>query len=294
MKQRIRVVALCKKEDSILLLKRAGSRVENATNYEFPIGKIEFGEQPDEAMSRVVYEHLDLQAKTLRLSDVITFTELADASQIGNLYIIYDVVLTNNSIDLKKSERYSAYKWVKLSEIGKYELDEASRMVFQITSTKTVRLSAPVISVEPGEHKKGEAVGFATIYTDGGSRGNPGPSGIGYYILGSDGHEIKRGGEFLGFTSSRLAEYYGLKEGLEQAIELGLKKVNFRSDNLMMVNQLNGVYPVKNKDLFQVHEDVLRLISKLDAFSIMHVPREQNRVADAEANRAMDEHARAA
>lgn len=292
MKQRIRVVALCKKEDSILLLKRAGSRVENATNYEFPIGKIEFGEQPDEAMSRVVYEHLDLQAKALRLSDVITFTELADASQIGNLYIIYDVVLSDNSIDLK-SERYSAYKWVKISELGKYELDEASRMVFQITSTKTVRLSTPVISVEPSERKKGEPLGFATVYTDGGSRGNPGPSGIGYYILGSDGHEIKRGGEFLGFTSSRLAEYYGLKEGLEQALELGLKKVNFRSDCLMMVNQMNGVYPVKNKDLLQVHEDVLRLIAKFDAFSIMHVPREQNRVADAEANRAMDEHLRA-
>lgn len=292
MKQRIRVVALCKKEDSILLLKRAGSRVENATNYEFPIGKIEFGEQPDEAMARVVYEHMDLQAKTLRLSDVITFTELFEASQIGNLYIIYDVVLSENSIELK-SERYSAYKWVKLTDIGKYELDEASRMVFQITSTKSVRVATPVISVEPGEQKEGAYVGYATIYTDGGSRGNPGPSGIGYYIIGSDGHEIKRGGEFLGFSTSRLAEYYGLKEGLEQALQLGLKKVNFRSDNLMMVNQLNGVYPVKNADLLQVHEDVLKLITKFDSFSIMHVPREQNRVADAEANRAMDEHLRA-
>ena len=180
------MVALCKKEDSILLLKRAGSRVENATNYEFPIGKIEFGEQPDEAMARVIYEHIDLQAKTLRLSDVITFTELFEASQIGNLYIIFDVALAEKSINLK-SERYSAYKWVKISEIGKYELDEASRMIFQITSTKSVRVSAPVISVEPGEHKSGVSVGYATIYTDGGSRGNPGPSGIGYYIVGSAG-----------------------------------------------------------------------------------------------------------
>ena len=285
------MVALCKKEDSILLLKRAGSRVENATNYEFPIGKIEFGEQPDEAMARVIYEHIDLQAKTLRLSDVITFTELFEASQIGNLYIIYDVALAGKSINLK-SERYGAYKWIKISEIGNYELDEASRMILQITSTKSVRVSAPVISVEPGEHKSGVSVGYATIYTDGGSRGNPGPSGIGYYIVGSDGREIKRGCEFLGFTSSRLAEYYGLKEGLEQAIELGLKKVNCCSDNLMMVNQLNGVYPVKNKDLLQVHEDVLKLIAKFDSFSIMHIPREQNRIADAEANRAMDEHLR--
>ena len=60
----------------------------------------------------------------------------------------------------------------------------------------------------------------------------------------------------------------------------------------MMVNQLNGVYPVKNKDLFQVHEDVLKLISKLDSFSIVHVPREQNVEADAEVNRVIDEHMR--
>ena len=130
---------------------------------------------------------------------------------------------------------------------------------------------------------------FATIYTDGGSRGNPGPSGIGYYIVGADGREIKRGGEFLGMSNSRLAEYYGLKEGLEQAIELGLKRVNFMSDSLMMVNQLNGVYQVKNLDLMQVYSDVLGLLSKLDSYSFTHVPREQNKEADAEVNRVIDE-----
>ena len=289
MKQRIRVSALCKRKDSVLLLKRAGGRVEGATNFELPTGKIEFGEQPDEAMARVIYEYLGVQTGKLQLSDVITFTGLRDASELGNLYIIYDVELGDETINIE-SERYGAYKWVKRSEVDSLILDEASRMVLQITASKITGVSAPVVSVQQSSRLIAPANGFATIYTDGGSRGNPGPSGLGYYILGPDGREIKRGNVFLGFSTSRMAEYYALKEGIEQAINLGLKKVNFRSDSLMLVNQMNGVYPVKNKDLFQVHSDVLKLLSNLDSFSFSHVPREQNREADAEANKAMDAH----
>lgn len=289
MKQRIRVSALCKRKDSVLLLKRAGGRVEGPLNFELPTGKIEFGEQPDEAMARVIYEYLGVQTGRLQLSDVITFTGTIDSSQLGNLYIIYDVELGSDTINIA-GERYGAYKWVKRSEVDSYTLDEASRMVLQITSSKVTGVSAPVISVEQSSRLIVPANGFATIYTDGGSRGNPGPSGLGYYILGPDGRELKRGGEFLGFSTSRLAEYYALKEGIEQAVNLGLKKVNFRSDSLMLVNQMNGVYPVKNKDLIQVHSDVLQLLSNLESYSFMHVPREQNREADAEANKAMDLH----
>ncbi|MBR2741403.1 reverse transcriptase-like protein, partial [Candidatus Saccharibacteria bacterium] len=97
-----------------------------------------------------------------------------------------------------------------------------------------------------------------------------------------------RGGEFLGMSNSRLAEYYGLKEGIEQALELGYKKVNFKSDCLMMVNQMNGIFQVKNKDLMQVHNDVLKLLEKLDSFSFTHVPRSQNEEADAEVNKVID------
>ncbi len=92
----------------------------------------------------------------------------------------------------------------------------------------------------------------------------------------------------MGFSSSRLAEYYGLKEGIEQAIELGLKHVDFRSDSLMLVNQMNGIYKVKNADLMQVHNDVLKLLEKLDSYSFMHVPRSQNVEADAEVNKILD------
>ena len=287
MKQRIRVTAICKKNDEVLLLKRAGGRVEGgAPFFELPQGKIIFGEQPDEAMMRVIYENIGIEASSIRLLDAVTFTNLEGASELGNLYIVYEVQLGDASVKIT-NDRYAAYKWMNSTDTGSLPLEEATMMVLQITATKTGTNAAKIIRTTEGNQVL-PASDFATIYTDGGSRGNPGPSGLGYYIIGADGREIKRGGEFLGFTSSRLAEYYGLKEGLEQAIELGLKKVHFKSDCLMMVNQMNGVYKVKNPDLYQIHADVLKLLENLDSYSFTHVPRGQNEEADAEVNKVID------
>lgn len=282
--------AICKKGGDILLLKRAGGRIDGAeVDFELPTGKIIFGEQPEEAMARVLYEHTGVKTASLQLMDVVTFTSLEGASQLGSLYIIYEVKIDDSATVKITSERYSAYKWTPLNETTNYPLDEATMMVLQITSTKGVEVHSKLRRIGDEGTNNLPASDAATIYTDGGSRGNPGPSGIGYYIVGADGREIKRGGEFLGMSNSRLAEYYGLKEGLEQAIELGLKRVNFMSDSLMMVNQLNGVYQVKNLDLMQVYSDVLGLLSKLDSYSFTHIPREQNKEADAEVNRVIDE-----
>ena len=220
----------------------------------------------------------------------MTFTNLEGASELGNLYIVYEVKIDDRVIKIT-NERYSAYKWVKVADVDASPMEDASLMVLQIVATKVGTPSTRIMQAGEGAQVL-PASDFATIYTDGGSRGNPGPSGIGYYIIGTDGKEIKRGGEFLGFSSSRLAEYYGLKEGLEQAIELGLKRVHFKSDSLMMVNQMNGIYKVKNQDLLQVHADVLKLLENLEAYSFTHVPRGQNVEADAEVNKVIDANVR--
>ena len=161
------------------------------------------------------------------------------------LKLVFEIQLQNDSIKLLE-DRYAAYKWIHQNEMTSVSLSEESMMVLEITATKTGTLSTKIIQVGEESKQVLPVSDFATIYTDGGSRGNPGPSGLGYYIIGPDGKELKRGGEFLGFSTSRLAEYYGLKEGLEQAIELGLKRVHFKSDSLMMVNQMNGIFKVKN------------------------------------------------
>ncbi len=282
MKQRIRVVGIVRKDDKLLLLKRSRGRAEELPSWELPTGKIQFGEQPEEAVSRLFFEHLGAQVKEIRLLDAVTFVGLPGASQLGNLYIIFEVEL-DGEVNVQASERYSAYNFVTPEEMTGLKVDEATLSVFEIEKGRKA-IPAPI----SGPKNETEVLSAATIYFDGASRGNPGPAGIGYVIIGENGEVLKRGGEFIGFATSRVAEYYALKEACEQGVELGLKRVRFIGDNLMVINQMNGIYQVKNQDLMQVHEDILGLISKFDKVAFEHVKRDKNSEADAEANKVID------
>lgn len=276
MKQRIRVVAMVQREGETLIMKKSQGRSDMAPTWELPTGKIKFGEQPEEAIERTLEEYLgvEITKKTL-LHDVVTFMAPQGSSQLSNLYIVYDVRLGAET-KIRPRERYSAYKYIKTEEAGNYCLDEASAIVLGMEGR----------IYERANYK--EVANSATVYVDGSSRGNPGPAGIGYHIVGENGQVLRQGGEFIGFASARIAEYYALKEGCEQAIELGLKTVRFVSDNLMMVNQMNGIYKVKNRDLLPIYDDIQRLLTNFEACAFMHVAREQNTEADAQANLAID------
>ena len=279
MKQRIRVTGIIRRGDEILLLKRAVGKSERLPNYELLVGKIVFGEQPEEAMARLVYDYIGVRTEEVRLRDAITFTSLVGASELANLYIVYEVDIKDESVKIT-TERYSTYKWVKIDDMGALVLDEASLTILEITNGHKGNVVKNI-------GYRGEKI-IAEVYVDGGSRGNPGPSGVGYYILGANGEVLKRGGEFLGFATSRVAEYYGLKEGIEQAVEMGIKSVRFMSDSLMLVNQMNGVYKVKNSDLIQIYDDIWKLLVNVDSYRFGYIRREQNREADREVNRVSD------
>lgn len=282
MRQRIRVIGIVKREEELLFLKRAQGRSLELARYELPTGKIVFGEQPEEAMGRVFLEQTGVRAQRIKLEDVVTFTYLDGASQVGNLYIVYGVDVTEGSKIEVTGERYSAYKWVKTTEVTALNTDEASSEVLRIIREASGRASGARA-----------VANSAIVYVDGGSRGNPGPAGVGYYIVGPNGAVLRKGGEFIGFNTSRVAEYYAVKEGLEQAIELGLRQVRIISDNLMVVNQINGVFKVKNADLVKVNADVRRLLDRFDGWTIEHVMRTDNANADREASRVIDEWIRA-
>ena len=287
MKQRIRVVGIVKDGDSILLLKKAQNRAEEVPAWEILTGKIRFGEQPEEALARSFYEYLGVEVTSLRLVDVVTFIGLSGSSQMENLYIVFEVALPEMA-KLMPMERYTAFKYLKKTELATVRLEDATMSVIDIVSGH----KREAINMKPTDaidDPRGAANG-ATVYVDGGSRGNPGPAAIGYYIVGSDGKVIKRGGEFIGFATSRIAEYYAMKEWIEQAIELGLKRVRFIGDNLMMINQLKGVYQVKSKDLVIIYNDIQKLLKEFDAVSFTHVKRSQNMEADREADKALKGH----
>ncbi len=278
MKQRIRVAGIIQNEKSVLIMKKAQGRIEGAPVWEIPTGKIKFGEQPEEALDRMLEEYLGVETVAkVQLKDVITFMAPQGASRLSNLYIIYTVMLAPET-KIVPRERYTAYKYIKLNETAGYHLDEAS-------------LTALEIEGNDGSQANYKSVAnSATVYIDGCSRGNPGPAGVGYHIVGPNGAVLASGGEFIGFASSRVAEYYALKLGCEKAIELGLKTVRFVGDNLMMINQMNGIYKVKNRDVMAIYQSVRELLGNFEACAFVHVAREQNAKADEQANLAVDRH----
>ena len=277
MKQRIRVVGLIKNADGVLLFKRNRGRSEGPVFWELPTGKIKFGEQPEEAMARSLTEYTGLTANAIKLKDVITFLAPEGSSQLSNLYIIYELGV-NGEIKPEPHDRYTAYKFVKDLNNSSVRLHETTVSVLEIEEGK----------ITPGHSNARETANGVTINIDGASRGNPGPSGIGYCIHDDGGKIIEQGGEFIGFATSRVAEYYAMKKGIDRAIELGYKTVRFVSDSLMVVNQLNGVFTVKNQDILPVYNELQEKITQFEAVSFTHVPRSENTIADSEANLAID------
>jgi len=127
------------------------------------------------------------------------------------------------------------------------------------------------------------------LFTDGGSRGNPGSSACAYAIFDLEGKLIEKSGFYLGITTNNNAEYKGLIHGLERAKALGAENVSVFMDSELVTKQVNGQYRVKNQDLKPLFEKAKELAGHFPKINFSYVPREQNQVADAEVNRILDE-----
>jgi ribonuclease HI len=130
--------------------------------------------------------------------------------------------------------------------------------------------------------------GEIVAYCDGGSRGNPGPSGYGVSIEDAAGHPVADLSEFLGVKTNNFAEYSGLLAALEYALNHGLPRLRVVADSELMVKQMKGQYQVKSPDLRPLWEEAKRRAARLERFEIQHVLRGKNKRADALANQAMD------
>lgn len=129
------------------------------------------------------------------------------------------------------------------------------------------------------------------LHTDGGSRGNPGPSGIGFVLLADDGRELvtlSEGGAFIGEATNNEAEYQALYWGLANARALDVQHVSVRADSELMVKQVKGEYKVRSEGIRPLFEQVKRALAAFGSYDISHVYRKDNARADALANEAMD------
>jgi len=126
------------------------------------------------------------------------------------------------------------------------------------------------------------------LYSDGGSRGNPGPSASGYVLMDMKGEIIESNGEYLNITTNNQAEYHSLLTGLERAYQMGAKVVHSYMDSLLVINQMKGKWKVRHKDLLVAHQKVNSLVNDFEKVTFRHVPRELNKLADAEVNKILD------
>jgi ribonuclease HI len=128
----------------------------------------------------------------------------------------------------------------------------------------------------------------ACLWTDGGSRGNPGPAAYAFVLEAEGGTVLEARGQAIGVATNNVAEYSALVAGLREARERGVDDLEVRSDSELMVKQMRGEYRVKNRDLQALFLDASRLARELGAVTYTHVRREHNELADRLVNEALD------
>jgi ribonuclease HI len=127
-----------------------------------------------------------------------------------------------------------------------------------------------------------------TLEFDGGSRGNPGPAGIGIVIRAADGTPLATLGRYIGRATNNVAEYRALITALQEARKLGGKKILICGDSELIIKQMRGEYRVKHPDMKVLFDEAQSLLAEFEQAKIEHNLRGKNVLADKLANLAMD------
>lgn len=286
MKQRVVVQAILKHEGKVILLRRSQGKQNLIGKYELPGGTINSGEQPDDALRRHIKNStgLDIDHDGLSLRDVLSVSS-REEGDIQHIFIsyLYTKPIDLNSIKLGIS--YDDYIGFDVASGGdSSQLRDSAKWLLGISQAEVRGLDNSSNDV------KNTTTGPVNIiYSDGGSRGNPGPSASAFVILGPSHDVIDQGGEYLGYATSNQAEYMGVLLGLQRARDIGIKNIEFRIDSMLVVNQLKGLYTIKNKELVPINEKIKGLLGSFSRVRFNHVPRELNRQADHLVNKILDE-----
>jgi ribonuclease HI len=171
--------------------------------------------------------------------------------------------------------------YTKLSQRSKNQEILNSNQIFVLTQkhSRSILLLA----------QKNQVMSGLVAYVDGGSLGNPGPSGIGVVIDGCESGPI-RISKWIGHQDNNVAEYVALLEALQCALSLKAKALHVYSDSEVVVRQMRGEYICRSSRLYSLHWTCRKLARAL-SFSISHVPREDNAEANRLANTAVRDRA---
>lgn len=272
-------------DDRFLLLRRSERSNWSGGKYELPGGKIDpQQESMPEAVKREVSEETGI---ALSVNPPV-FHMLTEEWQEKSYIIAAYLVELPQKPSIVLSREHTAYEWASMQDIQRFSLTshthEILKQAFGVAET-SVKQSI-FLKVDDRKTPNSELI----IYTDGGSRGNPGPSASGYVIMDAAETVLEEGGEYLGLTTNNQAEYQAVKLALEQAAKYHPKKITFRIDSELVVRQMNGQYQIKNRDLWPVHGHIKELVALYPKVTFTHVRRELNTLADAKVNEILNTH----
>lgn len=283
LKQKIIIQARIEQDGKVLLLRRKAA--SNDGLYELPGGALEGHEQPEDALRRHLLHDIGVQdVQDYYLADAFSMLSAVE-DDVNYLLLVYKVEIASQ-INFTLGAAYDKHLWSEVTNMLSIPLRDSVQVIFGLYDgmTDLKRTSENSINVAKKSTKY-------VIYTDGGSRGNPGHSAAAYVIYSPDGSILEQAGEYMGVTTNNQAEYRGVLMALERARSLGLSGIEFRIDSMLVVNQLNGIYAVKNRELWPINDRIKTLLSEIRDVRFTHVPREQNTVADGLVNSVLDRRA---
>lgn len=289
MRQRVVVQGLVQKGSKVLLLRRALGAPFLEGKYELPGGEVDYGEQPEDAIKR----HLGIATGLepiggLQLFDVISYINFDEGDNSQYVLIVYLLNIKTLPGKITLSHRHNRYHWLQLSNSNRtISLRYSADLLISILQgqDKSIGVNSEDISSRAPVGKASDVV----IYADGGSRGNPGPSAVGYVVMDQARRILHEGGSYIGNANNNYAEYQALKHALEYAARQGIKNLDVKMDSMLVVNQVNGLYSIKNQELTAVNNACLDLFKRFDKVTLRYIPRELNTLADGMVNRILDE-----
>jgi len=276
--QTLIVRVIIRRGGQVLVLRRSAT-ADRAGFWELPGGHVEPGESAEQAAARECREETGLKLDNLKFHH----TSAYDYQGQPRLSIAFSV--DSHSPKVKLSSEHDTFDWVNHSNYSNKNFEKNYLDFFSKYFSKDVK---------PGQidaKNTTASVAKLQIFTDGGSRGNPGPSASGYVILAGNEQILETGGEYLGITTNNQAEYQAVKLALERAAKYNPQKIELFIDSELVVKQMNGQYKIKNRDLWPIHSGIKELMAEYPDVTFTHVRREFNKLADAEVNQILDEQA---
>lgn len=239
------------------------------------------------------------------------FTEfIDDIPEIYTIYLKTNPDIAKHRVD-KRARNGETIPLEYLTTCHEYherwltEKDDSSLKIIDVNLDSTLNTSiisewvdsaqAFIRAIQMTVHSKVHCSRLSTTDThilmfDGGSRGNPGLCGAGHVIL-LNNEKISSGSAIVSTkNTNNYAEYMSLINGLNDAYSRGIKTLVVQGDSLLVINQIMGKWKIRCKTLQNLHAEVIDKLSQFDDISFQHVPREENKLADKEANTAMDKY----